>query len=302
MALKLSAMRQRGSLLFACMVLATLHVHLDMAFAQERSPNSAFLNTVLGTAMDAIANAIVASQQGRGYRPSCTPFRLPEGYKTLQDYCKSLSLADDSYWDEVYKNASRPSPQEGFPLRGCVAGCIVGRNAFARAARWNAGAWSGKCIRDYTVTNLLSPTIVGTSVVDVYNWTNFLPVLEQYPGKISQGPSWWDTIANFDWNIFGSNVWTIEYNDIPVVETNEDSGLLERTSSYYSNLVRASRDELKLVSTGFLLGQVMIKPRSSINQLPVPVNSGIRFALFQTCDKHGSFATGGNQRDLTQWS
>lgn len=118
-------------------------------------------------------------------------------------------------------------------------------------------------------------------------------------GDISQGPSWWETISNFNWNVFYSNVWTIEYNDVPSVQTDEESNFLERTSSVYANLVRASRDELKQVAPGFLLGQVIIKPQTEANPLPLPINSGIRFALFQTCDRRGGYAAGGNQRDLS---
>lgn len=140
------------------------------------------LTSILGYALDAVAKVVMDGQQGP-YRPSCVPFKLPNGYKNIQDYCKTLSIADDSYWDEVYANASDPVQGQPFPLKGCIAGCIVGKNAFARAARWNAGTWSGKCIRGSTVTNLLSPAIIGSSVVDVYNWTNFLPVIEQFPGK-----------------------------------------------------------------------------------------------------------------------
>lgn len=78
-------------------------------------------------------------------RPRCVPYKLPANYTTFQDYCKFLSIANDTIWDAKYGQATQPRAMgEHFPLNGCVLGCIVGKDSFARAMRWGAGAWSGK--------------------------------------------------------------------------------------------------------------------------------------------------------------
>jgi hypothetical protein len=75
----------------------------------------------------------------------CTPYPLPKGVSSYQDWCRQLSTADDSHWDQIFKNASGPpAPNAPLPLHGCVLGCMVGRNSYQRGVNWGAGAWSGK--------------------------------------------------------------------------------------------------------------------------------------------------------------
>jgi hypothetical protein len=130
------------------------------------------------------------------------------------------------------------------------------------------------------------------AVLKNFDWSSGLPAFEQFPGAVSTGNSWGG--GGFS----QSPVWTITYDNVPVPETDSSSSLLKQTSAAYAQLVRASRDEMKLVERGFLLGSVFIRPQTPINPLPLPVNSGIRFALLQTCDKRGGYATGGNERAL----
>jgi len=58
-------------------------------------------------------------------RPVCLPFNPGNEYKTLQDWCKSLSLADDEFWDEQYRTAAGPAEMgAAFPMQGCILGCM----------------------------------------------------------------------------------------------------------------------------------------------------------------------------------
>lgn len=96
---------------------------------------------VIGSLLD-----LVFGQQGsRTGHPQCIPYPLPAGSLSWQDYCTTLSVADDATWDNVFRNASGPKTQnEPFPLSGCVLGCLVGKTSYNRGVLWGAGAWSGK--------------------------------------------------------------------------------------------------------------------------------------------------------------
>lgn len=76
--------------------------------------------------------------------PACTPFKLPSGVGSFQEYCTRLSVANDTEWDLRYRNASAPAGNVGLPLQGCMLGCIVGADSYQRGLRWGAGTWSGK--------------------------------------------------------------------------------------------------------------------------------------------------------------
>jgi hypothetical protein len=300
------------------------------------------LNNFVGNLLDGLGGSAPPK------RPVCIPYNPGSEYKTLQDWCKALSLADDKFWDEKYRTASGPAELGAvFPMQGCVLGCMyvsffllfhfslftffslpyfflsfskiafyfffrVGKDAFSNANRWGAGAWSGKCIRSNgaAVVNLLSPvpSIGGMfNVLDTFNWSSMLPVMEQFPGSIAVGPSWWDAY-NLVTSRSGSNggttsrgirdAWTITYDDVPIPPLNGESNALQRTLNMYAQLVKGSRDEVRQVAPGFLLGQLFRRPNSFLNPTPLPINNGIRFAMIQVCDKQGNFANGGNQRYL----
>lgn len=149
--------------------------------------------------------------------------------------------------------------------------------------------------------NLLTPlpSIGGIlNVVDTLNWTQLLPVVEQYPGQVGTGASWWDAYYSLPNTGRLGSAWTITYDDVDAPELDSNTSMLQRTVGTYAQLVRGSRDELRMVEPGFALGQVFRRPNSYLNPTPIPFNSGIRFALFQVCDKRGEFATGGNRRYL----
>ncbi len=236
---------------------------------------------------------------------------------------QTLSIADDAVWDDLYRNASSPAPNQLFPLQGAVVGCLVGRAAVGRGAPFSAGAWNGKVFRgsgaDGTpLTNLLVPLPPGGafSAVDSFNWSSFLPVMEQFNGRLSYGPSWFDvyqSVTSRRSQAVGS-AWIITYDEVAPGGSGSGgtgaAGLLGAllpqgagnalgaVVGLYANLVASSRDEMRLISPGAVLGQVFFRPRSPSNPLPLPVASGIRFALFQVCAKGGGYAYGGNQRYL----
>ena len=189
-----------------------------------------------------------------------------------------------------------------------MLGCLVGQDAYTNGVRFGAGAWSGKCLKESNnpngnrVINLLTPlpSIGGMmTVLDTFNWTSFSPpVIEQYPGQLTVGSSWWDAYYSLPSGGRVKNVWTITYDDVPPPQIDANSTTLERTMAVYSQLVRGSRDEMRLISPGFVLGQVFRRPNSYLNPTPFPINNGIRFALFQMCDKSGNYPSGGNQRNF----
>ena len=153
-----------------------------------------------------------------------------------------------------------------------------------------------------SVSNLLTPlpSLGGAmNVLDTFNWSTFLPVIEQYPGDISTGSSWWDAFYSLPSGGRVGGAWTITYDDVEPPTTNGNSSALTRTISMYARLVRGSRDELRLLEPGLMLGQVFRRPNSFFNPTPFPFHNGIRFALFQVCDRQGKFAAGGNRRKLS---
>jgi hypothetical protein len=150
--------------------------------------------------------------------------------------------------------------------------------------------------------NLLTPLPPGgaLNVLSTFNWSGplGLPVVEQYPGAVATGPSWWDAYNSLRTTLRIGSSWIITYDDVEVPQLTANSSVLAQTTAAYAQLVRGTRDEMRLVQPGLMLGQVFRRPQTYLNPLPVPVNSGIRFVLLQTCDKRGSYAAGGNQRAL----
>lgn len=102
-------------------------------------------------------------------------------------------------------------------------------------------------------------------------------------GDIGQGTSWWDATRNLS-SLFNGrlrNAWTITYDRVQPPQSGQNASILDETMSAYAQLVKSSRDELRMVEPGLMVGQVFQRPRSYLNPLPVPVNSGIRFVLAQ---------------------
>lgn len=246
------------------------------------------------------------SQGSYNHKPQCVPYPLPNGISSFQEWCQQLSTADDAYWDDVFRNASGPSAKnEPMPLHGCVLGCLVGKNSYQRGMNWGAGAWSGKCVQNSGgsdgVINILTPipSIGGlVTVLNTFNWSTFLPTVEEYPGTVTTGASIWDALYSLSKTGTLSEAWVINYKDVQPPPVNANSSALEQTMNMYARLVQGSRDEVRQVAPGFMLGQVLRLPNSYLNPTPLPLNSGIRFALFQVCDSRGNYPATGNQRDL----
>ena len=238
--------------------------------------------------------------------PACVPFLPPQGSASLQEYCKYLTTVPDSTISAMYRNASSPVglSSQTFPLTGCVLGCIVGKESFSRGLTFGAGAWSGKCF-DKTVTtknvvNLLTPLPLGgfINVLDSFNWSSLLPTYSQYPGDLAVGPSWFDAMGLLNNGGRIGPSWTILYDDVETPQLPINVGPLNNITSIYAELVRGTRDEMRLVNPGFVLGQMFRRPNSYLNPTPIPFNSQISFALFQVCDRNGGYAKYGNQRNL----
>lgn len=268
---------------------------VTVVFCQQRQQQD-----LVNSFLDFILN----SQQNSRSSKKCIPYKLPEGYTTYQEYCKSLSIADDKLWDDKYKLATAPTNNQPFPLTGCILGCLVGKESFQRGIRWGAGSWSGKCIRNTAdVINLLTPlpSFGGVfNVLDSLNWTQLLPVIEQYPGSLQTGLSWYDALYSMPRNGKLEKAWTITYETVVAPSTNANSSALEQTVAMYAQLIRGSRDEIRLIDPGGALGYVFRMPNSYLNPTPFPVNTGVRFLLMQVCDRRGNFANGGNTRYLKE--
>jgi len=109
----------------------------------------------------------------------CTPFRLPPGVSSLQEHCAALGAQPQSVFDAAFRAAPPATAAEGFPLKGCVVGCVVGTSAAANIGRlpFNAGSWSGKCVDRWDARSGLPSALynVITLGAAARNWTDGLP-------------------------------------------------------------------------------------------------------------------------------
>jgi hypothetical protein len=81
--------------------------------------NPQMINSFIGNLLDGLGG------QAQPQRPVCLTFNPGSEYKTLQDWCKSLSIADDKFWDDQYRTAAGPDELgTAFPMQGCVLGCM----------------------------------------------------------------------------------------------------------------------------------------------------------------------------------
>ena len=119
--------------------LTLLSLALISTATAQLNINPQLINNLVGNLLDGLGNP------SQPKRPVCVPYNPGSEFKTLQDWCKALSLADDKFWDEKYRTAAGPDTLgAALPMSGCVLGCMVGKDAYNNAARWGAGAWSGK--------------------------------------------------------------------------------------------------------------------------------------------------------------
>lgn len=239
---------------------------------------------------------------GAGAYEKCIPYDLPNQFGSYQEFCKYLTSMEDAQIDDMFRNGRGPStPNEEFPLKGCVLGCIIGKESYQRGIMWGSGSWSGKCIKSgKDIVNLLTPipSLGGaTTVMDTFNWEQMLPVQERYPGTITVDWSWWDGFNTLVSDGRLSRVWTLSYDDVEIPEVAPDAGPMGELQAAYPKLVKGSRDEVRLIEPGLVMGQLFRRPNSYLNPLPVPVDSGIKFAMIQVCHGDG-YAWNGNLRDL----
>lgn len=229
------------------------------------------------------------------------PLQLGSEFASYQDFCKYLSMKSDDEINQMFENGSGPDTLGySLPLDGCVLGCIIGKDSYNRGMQWGAGSWSGKCIRNHhDIINLLTPipSLGGAmTVLDTFNWSNFLPVREQYPGTIGVDWSWWDAYNTLASKGRMSRVWTLTYDDVQLPEDDPES-TVDDILSAYPRLVKGSRDEVRVIEDGLVFGQLFRRPNSFLNPTPFPVDSGIRFAMIQVCGPYG-YAWNGNSRQL----
>ena len=82
--------------------------------------NPQLINNLVGSMLDGINQV-----QPKPPAQACVPFNPGSEYKTLQDWCRTMSLADDKFWDEKYRTAAGPDTLGArFPMDGCVLGCM----------------------------------------------------------------------------------------------------------------------------------------------------------------------------------
>jgi hypothetical protein len=202
----------------------------------------------------------------------------------------------------MFAKGRGPQPGEAFPLKGCVLGCLIGQEGTRTGYMWGSGSWSGKCVRGNTIMNLITPlpSLGGVmTVMDTFDWDNGIWVQEKFPGTVRTDWSWSDAYSGRFTSGDLSNVWVLEYPDVQVEETSEEGNPMSNMQNTYAKLVQGSRDEARLIEPGLVFGKLFRKPNSYLNPLPVGVDSGIKFAMIQTCSESGGYAWSGNSRDLS---
>jgi len=279
-------------------LLVSVALQQQLAAAQIQQQLSNILSGIGNMVLDSYSS----SNFGSDAYEKCVPYDLPRQFGSYQDFCRHLSSIDDAQIDDMFKNGRGPStPYEAFPLKGCVLGCIIGKGSYERGMLWGSGSWSGKCIKGgKDIVNLLTPipSLGGAmTVMDTFNWEQILPVQERYPGTITVDWSWWDGFNTLASDGRLSRVWTLSYDDVEIPEIAPDAGPMGELQAAYPKLVKGSRDEVRQIEPGLVFGQLFRRPNSYLNPLPVPVDSGIKFAMIQVCRGDG-YAWNGNMRDL----
>eukprot|EP00873_Tetraselmis_striata_P002837 jgi/Tetstr1/423101/TSEL_013871.t1 len=159
------------------------------------------------------------------------------------------------------------------------AGCVIGNSEAADRGRspMLAGGWSGKCFLDLErgyptrALNILTP-----NAADL-DWSEGVSGTLGLEGAIYQAPAWQD----------GTPAVILDYTDIP----RSESLIMD-----FNNF----RDELKWVAPGMMIGQIWMKPGTSMNPMGRPMPTGVWFAAFQVCNARGEFARSARERVLTR--
>ncbi len=267
-------------------------------------------NLDLGGLLSGVGDMLSFQAGGGGYgfnQPeTCPAFQLPGRFEgSYQEFCRYLAELDDQEIENMFANGRGPQPGEPFPLKGCVLGCLIGKEGASTGYMWGSGSWSGKCVRGNSVVNLITPlpSLGGImTVMDTFEWEDGIWVQEKFPGTIRTDWSWAEAYSGrFPTTGASSNVWVLEYPNVQVDEsTGGDGGNpMSELQNTYAKLVKGSRDEVRLIEPGLMFGKLFRRPNSYLNPLPVGVDSGIKFAMIQTCSEGGGYAWSGNSRDLS---
>lgn len=252
---------------------------------------------------------MLSFQAGGGYgyqQPeTCPAFQLPASFGgSYQEFCRYLAELDDADVEDMFSRGRGPQPGEPFPLKGCVLGCLIGKQGSQTGYMWGSGSWSGKCVRGNSIMNLITPlpSLGGImTVMDTFDWDDGIWVQEKFPGTIRTDWSWADMYGGM-WGSPGgtsNNVWVLEYPDIQVETSTGNENPMSDLQNTYAKLVKGSRDEVRLIEPGLMFGKLFRRPNSYLNPMPVGVDSGIKFAMIQTCSESGGYAWSGNSRDLS---
>ena len=239
-------------------------------------------NLDLGGLLSGVGDMLSFQAGGGGYgfnQPeTCPAFQLPSRFGgSYQEFCRYLAELDDQEIENMFKNGRGPQPGEAFPLKGCVLGCLIGKDGARTGYMWGSGSWSGKCVRGNSVMNLITPlpSLGGImTVMDTFDWEDGIWVQERFPGKIRTDWSWAEAYSGrFPTTGASSNVWVLEYPDVQVDESIGDEGNpMADLQNTYAKLVQGSRDEVRMVEPGLMFGKLFRRPNSYLNPLPVGVD------------------------------
>lgn len=137
-------------------------------------------NLDLGSIIGGIGNALSQQAGGSGWgaqpeQSQCPAFQLPVKFgDSYQDFCRYLADLPDEEIERMFAAGRGPQPGEAFPLKGCVLGCLIGKEGTRTGYMWGSGSWSGKCMRRDNVMNLITPlpSIGGVmTVMDMFDWS-----------------------------------------------------------------------------------------------------------------------------------
>ena len=293
----------RRAALAVALAAALLAAPAARAQLRQTALSQLFSSNLLSALVNSLSPAVTRFSGGGSLVPDCAPraFRLPPGYIRLPRLGRRGDAADQF---------------TGAP----PAGRRLFRARLLQLVLLPSGEFSCVLGRPVEAENILEanqPTNQPTNSPLTHNRP--LPklkfqVMEQFNGRLSYGPSWYDLYASVTSRrspVMGS-AWIITYDEVTpggaggtgaagllgALLPQGAGDALGAVAGLYANLVASSRDEMRLIAPGAVLGQVFFRPRSPSNPLPLPVASGIRFALFQVCAKGGGYAYGGNQRYL----
>eukprot|EP00210_Caulerpa_lentillifera_P009737 g9286.t1 len=143
-----------------------------------------------------VCNRQIATQSVPLPSRDCTPLSLVEKFKDFTNHCEYLKNAyEDSEITDFYAALPQVTIGRTFPLRGCVAGCLSGKNwrKYFSPTLSRGNGWGGFCFEE-------SP--YGVDFV-----SSIADQLTKKPVEVDD--SW--SSAVYD-NGRGSGVWSVNYD------------------------------------------------------------------------------------------